>query len=150
MSVLSHPNLTDVIGEEVVSDWIMVDQAMINQFADVTGDHQFIHIDPERAAMTPFGQTVAHGFLTLSLLPRFMAVALPDVSNAKMVLNYGTNHLRFVSPVRSGKRVRGHIALKQAQEKHSGQIEIVHSISVEIEGETKPALVTDWITLVIV
>lgn len=138
--------LQSAIGEERVSDWITIDQPMIDAFADITGDHQFIHVDPARAAMTPFGGTIAHGFLTLSLLPRLMAQIEPDpLPGVRMTVNYGTNHLRFVSPVRAGKRVRGRSAISSAVLKHPGQIELVRDFAMEIEGEEKPAFVTQWI-----
>lgn len=135
-------------GKEVgVSDWIEVTQERINLFADATGDHQFIHIDPVKAAQTPFGGTIAHGFLTASLLSDMGYSALPGVEGAKMGVNYGLNSLRFLAPVRSGKRIRGRFVLKDAVERSAGVIQSTTEVTVEIDGETKPALVAEWVTL---
>jgi len=129
------------------SDWILVDQERIDRFAEVTGDHQFIHVDPERAAATPFGTTIAHGYLTLSLLSRMAYDVLPGIEGTKMGVNYGLNMLRFLAPVRSGKRVRGHFTMADAVERSPGVIQTTVSVSVEIEGEDKPALAAEWVTL---
>jgi acyl dehydratase len=132
----------EIIG---VSDWFMLDQARINQFADATEDHQFIHVNPELAKATPFGGTIAHGFLTLSMLaPMIEKLDKPDV---KMSVNYGFNQVRFISPVKSGKRVRGHFKLLDLAEKRPGQWQQTVAVSVEIEGEEKPALMAEWIFL---
>ena len=130
-----------------MSGWIEVDQQRIAAFADATEDRQFIHIDPEAAALTPFGGTIAHGFLTLSLLSRMAAetILLPDTT--KMVVNYGLDRVRFLAPVRSGKRIRGRFALDGVEEKSPGQILLRHVVAVEIEGEDKPALSAVWLTL---
>jgi acyl dehydratase len=137
-------NVGSVIG---TSDWILVDQDMINRFADATGDHQFIHVDVEKAKLTPFGQTIAHGFLTLSLLPIMSASAkLPRPENVKMGVNYGSDKLRFLAPVKSGKRVRGVFKLASFEEKRPGQIQQMQEVTVEIEGEDKPALICEWIS----
>ena len=139
------------VGEEVgVSDWILIDQARIDAFAEVTEDLQFIHVDPEAAARTPFGGTVAHGFLTLSLLSRMAADAMLRPEAVKMGVNYGFDRVRFMAPVRSGKRVRGRFTLTAFEEKRPGQFQFVHTVTVEIEGEDKPALVADWIGLLFV
>jgi acyl dehydratase len=127
------------------SPWIEVSQRDIDTFADVTGDRQFIHVDPDAAARTPFGGTVAHGFLTLSLLSQMAAHAMLIPEGTKMGVNYGFEKVRFVAPVRSGKRVRGHFTLSSLDEKQPGQFQFVHNVTVEIEGEAKPALVADWI-----
>jgi acyl dehydratase len=135
----------EVIG---VSDWFEVSQDRINKFADATGDHQFIHIDPERAKLTPFGGTIAHGFLTLSLIPVLGAMTEGGrVDGVKMGVNYGGNKTRFLSPVRAGKRVRAHTKLLELVEKRPGQWQQTNEITVEIEGEDKPALICEWITL---
>ena len=136
------------VGETIgSSEWILVDQDTINKFADATGDHQFIHIDAEKAKLTPFGGTIAHGFLTLSLLPVMMAKSdVPRIDNVKMGVNYGGNKVRFLAPVRSGKRVRGHFKLLELDEKRPGQWQQTIELSVEIEGEEKPALLAEWIT----
>jgi acyl dehydratase len=139
------------IGSEIgVSDWILVDQARIDAFAEVTEDRQFIHVDPEAAALTPFGGTIAHGFLTLSLLSRMAAEAMLVPDTFRMGVNYGFDKVRFLAPVRSGKRVRGRFTLLRAEEKRPGQWELLHRVDVEIEGEEKPALVADWIGLIFV
>jgi acyl dehydratase len=137
-----------LIGQNIgTSDWVLVDQDMINKFADATGDHQFIHIDIEKAKLTPFGQTIAHGFLTLSLIPMLSAMAkLPHLDNIKMGVNYGSDKLRFLSPVKSGKRVRAHFKLAAFEEKRPGQIQQTQEVSIEIEGEDKPALICEWIS----
>ena len=151
MPIASIEEISARVGGEVgVSDWILVDQARIDAFADVTEDPQFIHIDPEAAAKTPFGGTIAHGFLTLSLLSRMAADAMPRPEGVKMGVNYGFERVRFMAPVRSGKRVRGRFALVRFEEKKPGQWQFVHNVIVEIEGEEKPALVADWIGLIFV
>jgi acyl dehydratase len=132
-------------GETIgTSDWLLVDQARIDAFADTTEDHQFIHVDPEAAKATPFGQTIAHGFLTLSLLPPMMASAV-DKPTVQMSVNYGFNKLRFLSPVKSGRRIRGHFKLLEMVEKRPGQWQQTVEATVEIEGEDKPALIAEWI-----
>ena len=136
------------VGEEVgVSGWLEVDQERISAFAEATEDRQFIHVDGDAAAQTPFGRTIAHGFLTLSLLSRMAADAMPIPDNAKMIVNYGLDRVRFLAPVKSGRRVRGHFVLDGVEEKGSGQILLRHLVSVEIEGEDKPALSATWLTL---
>ncbi len=137
-------------GEIGVSDWLVVDQAAIDAFADVTQDHQFIHTDPEAAAGTPFGGTVAHGFLTLSLLSRMAADVMLVPQGVKMAVNYGFERVRFIAPVRSGKRVRGRFVLADLEEKRPGEWRILHHVTVEIEGEEKPALTADWIGLIFI
>jgi acyl dehydratase len=139
------------VGQEVgVSSWITIDQARINAFADATEDRQFIHVDPQAAAATPFGGTIAHGFLTLSLLSRMAAEAtlLPDT--LKMAVNYGLEEVRFLAPVRSGGRVRGRFTLDSVDEKGPGRVLMRHRVSVEIEGEDKPALTALWLGLMII
>ncbi|HET9640284.1 MAG TPA: MaoC family dehydratase [Allosphingosinicella sp.] len=151
MPIASIEDIQSKVGTEVgVSDWILVDQARIDAFADVTEDPQFIHIDPEAAAKTPFGGTIAHGFLTLSLLSRMAADAMLRPEGVKMGVNYGFERVRFMAPVRSGKRVRSRFTLARFEEKKPGQWQFVHNVTVEIEGEEKPALVADWIGLIFV
>jgi acyl dehydratase len=130
------------------SDWITVDQDRINAFADATEDHQFIHIDPAAAAETPFGGTIAHGFLSLSLLSRMAADAMHVPDTTKMAVNYGLDRVRFVAPVRAGKRVRGHFTLDAVEDKAPGQLLLKHAVTVEIEGEAKPALTAQWLGLI--
>ena len=147
-------NLEDIqarIGSEIgVSAWIPIDQQAIDTFADVTGDHQFIHVDPEAAARTPFGGTVAHGFLTLSLLSQMAAGVMLVPPTIRMAVNYGFEKIRFIAPVRSGKNVRGRFTLVSAEEKRPGQWQFLHHVVVEIEGEEKPALTADWIGMIFV
>ncbi len=133
--------------DEVVSDWVLVDQGMIDRFAEATGDHQFIHVDPVRAAQTPFGGTIAHGFLTLSLMPLLRSKApSAEIPGVRMGVNYGGNKTRFLSPVRSGKRVRGRFRMLEVVEKRPGQFQQTTEFTVEIEGEEKPALIAEWIS----
>jgi acyl dehydratase len=151
MPIASIEDIQSKVGSEVgVSDWLLVDQPRIDAFADVTEDPQFIHVDPEAAAKTPFGGTIAHGFLTLSLLSRMAADAMLRPEDVKMGVNYGFERVRFMAPVRSGKRVRGRFTLARFEEKRPGQWQFVHNVTVEIEGEEKPALVADWIGLIFV
>lgn len=136
------------VGKEVgVSDWVLIDQKRIDVFADVTDDDQFIHVDPERAAKTPFGGTIAHGFLTLSMLSHLASGVLLRLENVKMGVNYGFEKVRFMNPVRSGKRIRGRFALLSAEEKNPGQWSFKYGVKVEIEGEEKPALVAEWLSM---
>lgn len=128
------------------SEWMTVTQEMINTFADATHDHQFIHVDEERAkAETPFGGTIAHGFLTLSLLSGFVTQCLPRVAEARMGINYGFEKIRFLMPVNSGKRVRGHFKLAECTERKPGELLSKYEVSVEIEGSDKPALIAEWL-----
>lgn len=129
------------------SDWIVLDQAMIDAFADATGDHQFIHLDPVAAAATPFGGTIAHGFLLLSLMPRLASMTdLPRIAGARMEVNYGGNRIRFLTPVRSGSRVRGRFTLLELEEKRPGQWQRTTEYAVEVDGADKPALIAEWIS----
>src|SRR5215213_4338650 len=127
MPIASIEEIQSRVGEEVgVSDWILVDQPRIDAFAEITEDRQFIHIDPDAAAKTPFGGTIAHGFLTLSLLSRMAAEAMLRPENVKMGVNYGFERVRFMAPVRSGKRVRGRFRLARLDEKRPGQFQFLH------------------------
>jgi len=151
MPIASIEEIALKVGQEVgVSEWITIDQARIDAFAEVTEDRQFIHIDPEAASATPFGGTVAHGFLTLSLLSRMAADAMLRPAEVRMGVNYGFEKVRFMAPVRSGKRVRGRFRLERLDEKRAGQWQFTHQVTVEIEGEDKPALVADWIGLIFI
>ncbi|MCG2841337.1 MaoC family dehydratase [Sandaracinobacter sp. RS1-74] len=129
------------------SAWIEVSQERIDRFADVTEDHQFIHIDPERAKATPFGSTIAHGFLSLSLLSAMAYDAMPGIEGAKMGVNYGFNSIRFLAPVKSGRRVRGHFRLLDVVERSPGVFQSTVEVKVAIEGEDKPALSAEWLSL---
>jgi acyl dehydratase len=150
MPVASIEEIRGRIGTEVgISSWIALDQARIAQFADATEDRQFIHVDPAAAAQTPFGGTIAHGFLTLSLLSRMGAEAMLIPEGVKMAVNYGLDRVRFLAPVRSGKRVRGRFTLDSVEEKGPGQFLMRHDVAVEIEGEDKPALSAVWLALIV-
>ena len=149
MPTASIDQIRDRIGSEVgVSDWIEVTQDRIDAFADTTEDRQFIHVDPALAAQTPFGGTIAHGFLTLSLLSRMAADVMQVPDTTKMAVNYGLDRVRFLAPVRAGKRVRGRFTLDAADEKAPGQLLLKHTVTVEIEGEEKPALTAQWLGLI--
>lgn len=130
----------------LVSSWITVDQTRINAFAEVTEDWQYIHVDPVRAAESPFGGTVAHGFLTLSLLAAMANEIIPDFPGKVMGLNYGFDRIRFVAPVPEGRRVRGHFEVSEAINVR-GRLKVTWHVSVEIEGGEKPALTAEWINL---
>lgn len=148
MPAIKPSEIAGKVGEAMgTSDWIEVKQERINQFAECTGDHQFIHINPEMAKMTPFGTTIAHGFLSLSLLPLMSETAAASVEGARMGVNYGLNKLRFITPVKNGKKVRGHFKLTGYDEKSPGQHLLTQEVTVEIEGEDKPALVAETLTL---
>jgi acyl dehydratase len=132
------------------SDWLELGQDRIDSFADITCDHEPIHVDPDAARDLGFGGTIAHGFLTLSLLAPFYNSGYPRIDRRSHGLNYGLNKVRFLAPVRSGKRVRGHFTLIELVEKAPHRYQLTNEVSVEIEGEDKPALVAQWITLVAV
>tara|TARA_R110000868_G_scaffold257504_1_gene514657 strand:+ start:12218 stop:12679 length:462 start_codon:yes stop_codon:yes gene_type:complete len=152
MASVKPAELAARIGQEIgLSEWIEIDQSRIDQFADVTEDHQFIHLDPERAAKeTPFGGTIAHGFLSLSMLSR-MAMDIAFVLDGMVMgINYGFDKVRFLVPVSSGKKIRGRFVLEDAVEKSPGQWMLRFGVSVEIEGEAKPALIAQWLTMQVV
>ena len=140
-----------MVGKEVgVSSWHLIDQGRINVFADVIEDHQFIHVDPERAKKeTAFGNTVAHGFLTMSLLSIMSYEVMPVIQGTTMGVNYGFDKLRFISPVRAGSRVRGRFVLAEAKLRKPKELQSRTNVTVEIEGEEKPALVAEWVTRVV-
>ena len=151
MPVASLGDIRSRIGEEVgVSSWLTVDQPRIDAFADATEDHQFIHVDPAAAENAGFGGTIAHGFLSLSLLSRMAAEAILLPDGLKMAINYGFDRVRFLAPVKSGKRVRGRFTLDSVDEKAPGQVLLRHKVTVEIEGEEKPALTAEWLGLMYV
>ena len=150
MPVASLTEIKSRIGDEVgVSGWIAVDQARIDTFADATEDRQFIHVDPAAAARTPFGGTIAHGFLSLSLLSRMGADAMLVPQGLRMAVNYGLDRVRFLAPVHSASRIRGRFVLDSVEEKAPGQWLLSHTVTVEIENEDKPALTAVWLTLMI-
>lgn len=137
------------IGETHASDWFEIDQGRVNAFADVTQDHQFIHVDPVRAAKeTPFGGPIAHGFLTLSMLSHLAEQCLPPFPAGTIGINYGFEKVRFLAPVPVGSRIRGHFTLADAIERNPGQIQLRQDVTVEIEGADTPALSAQWLSLV--
>lgn len=152
MKAITTDQLLSGVGTEVgVSPWRTVTQTMIDQFADATDDHQFIHCDPERAAAeTPFGGTIAHGFLTLSLLSTLAYEALPMLEGATMGINYGFDKLRFLSPVKTGSRVRARFKLADADIRPSGRVVNHYDVTLEIENSLKPALTATWLTIAVV
>lgn len=145
---MSPQELAAKAGETIgSSEWFEVSQERIDQFAEATGDHQFIHVNPEMAKMTPFGTTIAHGFLTLSLIPVLRQKSdCPRPDGVKMGVNYGGNKVRFLAPVKSGKRVRAHFKLLSLEEKRPGQWQETMETTIEIEGEDKPALIAEWMS----
>jgi acyl dehydratase len=136
------------IGQEVgVSDWCVVDQDMIDRFADLTDDHQWIHVDRAAAAASPFGGTIAHGFLVLSLLAKLAAAADIALAGTKMGMNYGFDKVRMTSPVRAGSRIRGRFVLRDVAERGVGQWLVTMTATVEVEGQAKPAIIAEWLGL---
>jgi acyl dehydratase len=129
------------------SAWLPITQDLIDRFARCTRDEQFIHVDPERAAGSPFGGTIAHGFLTLSLLSHLAEQAVPAIDGAGMGVNLGFNSVRFLSPVRSGSAIRGRFVLKEFTERKPGQWQSVLEVIVDLEGDERPALVAEWIVV---
>ena len=152
METISLETLLASAGKEVgLSPWRTVTQTMIDQFADATDDHQFIHCDPERAAReAPFGGTIAHGFLTLSLLSAMTFETLPSLEKSKMGVNHGFDQIRFLAPVKTGSRIRARFVLADVKARPSGWVQATHDVTIEIEGSKKPALTARWLTLAFV
>ena len=148
---ISVAELKKKIGQEIgVSQWCVVSQEMIDRFADVTHDHQFIHIDPARAKKeTPFGGSIAHGFLTLSLLSHIAAGVMPPIEGRTIGINYGFDKIRFISPVPAGGKIRGRFRLKEVNERAEKEVMFRYEVTVEIEGVEKPALVAEWLTMTV-
>ena len=144
---VSTDQLVGYIGKEVgLTDWFEVDQERINNFAEATGDFQYIHVDEERAAETPFGATIAHGFLTLSLLSKLSSMSGGiKLENSVMGINYGLNKVRFLNPVKVNSKIRARFELISAEEKKPKHYLLKHNVTVEIEGEEKPALIAEWL-----
>ena len=144
---VSTDQLVGYIGKEVgLTDWLEVDQERINNFAEATGDFQYIHVDEERAAETPFGATIAHGFLTLSLLSKLSSMSGGiKLENSVMGINYGLNKVRFLNPVKVNSKIRARFELISAEEKKPNHYLLKHNVTVEIEGEEKPALIAEWL-----
>ena len=148
MTALTRDQLDELVGKELgVSDWFPIDQARIDAFADVTEDHQFVHVDAERAAATPFGGTIAHGLLTLSLIVRLCWDFVPEVRGTRMLLNYGFDKVRFVTPVKVDSRIRARARLAAVDERKADQLLVTMAVTIDVDGESKPALVTDWLSL---
>ena len=151
MPIASLDDIRLTIGTEIgVSDWITVDQQRIDAFAETTEDRPFIHIDPAAAAQTTFGGTIAHGFLSLSLLSRMATdvMQVPDIT--LMAINYGLDRVRFIAPFRAGSRVRGRFVLDAVEDKAPGQLLLRHTVTVEIEHQAKPALTAQWLGLIFI
>jgi len=146
----SAEQLQQAVGEELgTSDWVLIDQARVDRFADATDDHQWIHVEPERAAQGPFGGTIAHGYLTLSLLPRF-GWEIYRVENVTTGINYGLNRVRFIHPVRVGSRIRSTATLVSVTELPGGlQLVVSQRVDVEVDGTPKPACIAETISRVL-
>jgi acyl dehydratase len=143
--------LKDYVGKELGrSEWLTIDQDRINLFAEATGDYQFIHVDPVKAAQTPFGSTIAHGFLSLSLIPKLMEDILVMPQGLKMVVNYGLDSVRFIQPVKVDSRVRLKVELSDVTEKKPGQWLLKATATLEIEGSDKPAYIAEPLSLAFV
>jgi acyl dehydratase len=150
-TTINATNLPDYVGNTVgTSSWFTISQAQINTFGDATHDHQFIHVDPIKAKETPFGGTIAHGFLSLSLLSAIAYEAGLQLENMTMGLNYGFEKIRFLQPVAVNSKVRGKMSLTEFTEKRPGQFLFNWLVEVEIEGETKPALTAQWLTMTMI
>ena len=146
MRNLSHQAFKASVGQTFApSRWFLIDQSRIDAFAATTDDHQLIHVDPETAAQTPFGGTIAHGFLTLSMLSAMYYDAVPTIDGAELGVNYGFNKLRFLSPVKAGASVRGHFTLIALRQMKDDGLTNIWDVSVEIKGQERPALVAEWI-----
>ncbi|HEX9876824.1 MAG TPA: MaoC family dehydratase [Gammaproteobacteria bacterium] len=147
---MTKAELFELVGKELGrSDWFAIDQERIDRFADVTGDHQFIHVDPVRAAESPFGGTIAHGMLTLSMIVHLCEGFAPDIEGLQVVINYGFDKVRFATPVRVDGRMRAVAKLLELREP-AGQLLVKTKVTIEIEGEAKPALVAEWLTMHVV
>ena len=150
MKVFTKEEMANVVGTKIgPSQWVQLDQERINTFADCTEDHQFIHIDEEKAAQTPFGGTIAHGFLTLSMLAAFAEDIMVAPENMVMAMNYGFDKVRFLAPVRAGKRVRATGEVMSVEIKDGNRFLVKMALSVEIEGEETPALVAEWLNMTV-
>lgn len=148
---VTRHELQGLVGTELgTSAWFLVDQARVSQFADVTLDHQFVHVDPERARATPFGGTIAHGLLTLSLIVHLCLDFIPKIEGTKLLVNYGFDKVRFAAPVKVGKRIRAAAKLAGVEERKPGSLIMKLDVTVEIENEEKPALVAEWLSLHVV
>ena len=150
LQIVPKEELMGMVGSEFgPTDWFQVDQDRINQFADATLDHQFIHVDEDLAKQTPFGGTIAHGYLSLSLLPHLVTDLSVMPENTLMALNYGMDRLRFLEPVKSGSEVRARVKLLEVTEKSPGRLLIKNEVTLEIKGRDKPALVAETLTMAV-
>lgn len=148
MLTVAKDALADYVDRELApSAWLTIDQARIDAFADATLDHQFIHVDEDKARQTPFGATIAHGYLTMSLISHFAAECGIGPENMVMAINYGSDKVRFLQPVRVGSRIRARAVLKSAEERAPGQVLVTTRFTIEIESEQKPALVAEILSL---
>ena len=148
MEFANADTIADFVGKKIgTSDWVVIDQERINLFADVTEDHQFIHVDLEAAKQSPFGTTIAHGFLSLSMLSKLAENSIVIMDGVKAGVNYGFEKVRFIAPIKSGSKIRGHFTLMKADQRIPGQWAMKYAVSVEIDGEEKPALVAEWLTM---
>jgi acyl dehydratase len=149
MKIIKRDELAEFVGHQAEpTEWFTVTQEQINAFADSTHDHQFIHVDPEKAKSTPFGGTIAHGFLTLSMLSYFAESNDWRIDGAYMGMNYGFDKIRFLTPVKVGSRIRSVSKILEAVEKRPGQFLVKVELTVEIEGEKNPALVSEWLNMI--
>jgi len=148
IQALPVEKIKEKLGDEILcSDWLEITQERINQFADATGDHQWIHVDPEKAAQGPFGKTIAHGYLTLSLIPYFSGAGGIIPEGTKMAINYGLNKVRFINPVPVGSKIRSRAVLNNVEEKSGGRVLITITHNIEIEGQDKPACVAETLAM---
>jgi acyl dehydratase len=148
MNIIKPADLKSYVGKEIgVSDWVAIDQDRISKFADITEDWNFIHVDTEAAKATPYGATIAHGFLTLSMLSRLAREVVLVCEGVTMAVNYGFDKVRLSAPVKSGKRIRARFTLMSAESRLPGQWSFKYAVKVEIEGEDKPALVAEWLSM---
>ena len=143
---LPATELKSMVGEQIgTSEWVTIEQDRIDKFAEATGDHQWIHVDPERAKDGPFGSTIAHGFLTLSLIPA-LAWEVYTIEGARLSINYGLNKLRFITPVKVGSRVRAHLALTGVEDVPGDALQVATTVTIELEGAEKPAAVAETLS----
>ena len=146
---MSPQDIAAKTGETIAtSEWVDMSQERINQFADATGDHQFIHVNEEAAKMTPFGGTIAHGFLTLSLLSTMTYETLPPLEGGGMAINQGFDSIRFITPVKTGSRIRTRFVLAETKVRPSGWVHVNYDVTIEIENVMKPALTARWLTVI--
>ena len=149
MKIIEPSEIKDVMGYEAVTEWFLIDQKQIDDFADTTHDHQFIHCDPEQAKLTPFGSTIAHGFLTLSMIAHFAKEFSVLVKGTTMGVNYGFDKVRFLAPVKVNSEIRARARVVDAMIKRPGQVLFTYDVTIEINNEESPALSAQWLGLII-